>query len=235
MALTKDYNHARRMGFKFPKQMCKPAKSAGVFILDTAVMCAIEAIIPGAGKIADAVKLGKKVADKLGVMGKINAMKKKAESFVVGKFLGIFGCKVRRELFGFKNIAKGISHAAHSVAKKASNAAKSVAKKAKTVAKDAAKVAGKAVKVAAAGAKFVAKNWGAIAKVICPVIKPMCNPACGAALTAFKAAGTALAATFHIPLGCLSKALESGCHAMCKAVCGRRRLFVKKDCKGHCE
>merc|ERR1712183_980698 len=49
-------------------------------------MCAIEAIIPGAGKIAKLIKKGKK----------IEALKKKAESFIMSKFLGIFGCKVRR-------------------------------------------------------------------------------------------------------------------------------------------
>merc|ERR550514_2551704 len=54
-------------------------------------MCAIEAIIPGAGKIAKLIKKGKKIADKFGVM-------KKIESFIMSKFLGIFGCKVRREL-----------------------------------------------------------------------------------------------------------------------------------------
>jgi len=217
MALTRDYQHARRMGFKFPQQFCKPAHDAGVFILDTTVMCAVEALIPGAGNIAKAIKAGKKIADKLGVMKKINELKSKAEKFIVGKFLGIFGCKFRRRVFSFGSIGKAISHAAHSVAHVASNAAHAVGNAAKSVGKG----------LASAG-KFVVKNIGAIAKVICPVVKPMCKPACGAALTLFKAAGTTLAATFHIPLGCLSDALGKACNQLCDAICHRRRLRVHK-------
>merc|ERR1712139_155082 len=67
----------------------------------------------------------------------------------------------------------------------------------------------------------------AAAKVVCPVIKPMCPGACGAALTAFKTAGTVLAATYHIPLNCLSGALEKGCKGLCTAICGRRLVTVR--------
>merc|ERR1712151_1476457 len=52
-------------------------------------MCAIEAIIPGAGKIAKLIKMGKAIADKLGVMKKIEALKTKAEGFIVGKFFSL--------------------------------------------------------------------------------------------------------------------------------------------------
>merc|ERR1719262_2153819 len=146
MALTRDYHHARRMGFKFPKQFCKPAHDAGVFILDTAVMCAVEAIIPGAGNIAKAIKMGKKIADKLGVMKKINELKTKAEKFVVGKFLGIFGCKLRRRAFSLGSIGKAIHHAAKSVSHAAKSAVKTVGKAASTVAKGVSHAAKSAVK-----------------------------------------------------------------------------------------
>jgi len=215
MALTKDYNHARRMGFKMPTQFCQPAKDAGVFILDTAIMCAVEAIIPGSGKIADAIKAGKKVADKLGVMAKITELKTKAENWVLSKFLGIFGCKVRRRVFGLGNITGAISSAAGAVG----NAVKSAGSFVLSKAKDAAGAIGAAAKAAA--------------KVVCPVIKPMCPGACGAALTAFKTAGTVLAATYHIPLNCLSGALEKGCKGLCTAICGRRRMAVRKGKKHH--
>merc|ERR1712224_203481 len=125
-------------------------------------MCAVEALIPGAGNIAKAIKAGKKIADKLGVMKKINDLKSKAEKFIVGKFLGIFGCKFRRRVFSLGSIGKAISHAAKSVAHTASNAAHAV---------------GNAAKSVASAGKFVVKNIGAIAKVICPVVKPMCKPA----------------------------------------------------------
>merc|ERR1712066_219478 len=71
----------------------------------------------------------------------------------------------------------------------------------------------------------------AAAKVVCPVIKPMCPGACGAALTAFKTAGTVLAATYHIPLNCLSGALEKGCKGLCTAICGRRLVVRKRKAK----
>merc|ERR1712139_747279 len=209
MALTQDYNHARRMGFKMPTQFCQPAKDAGVFILDTAIMCAVEAIIPGSGKIADAIKAGKKVADKLGVMAKITELKTKAENWVLSKFLGIFGCKVRRRVFGLGNITGAISSAAGAVG----NAVKSAGSFVLSKAKDAAGAIGAAAKAAA--------------KVVCPVIKPMCPGACGAALTAFKTAGTVLAATYHIPLNCLSGALEKGCKGLCTAICGSRLVTVR--------
>jgi len=206
MALTKDYYHARRMGFTFPQQFCQPAKETGVFILDTAIVCAVEAIIPGSGKIAEAIKAGKKVADTLGVMSKITELKTKAENFVMSKFLGIFGCKVRRRAFGLGDIGGAIKGAAGAVA----GAAGAVLSKAK----DAAGAISSAAKAAA--------------KVVCPVVKPMCPGACSAAITAFKAAGTVLAATYHIPLNCLSGALEKGCNGLCKAICGRRRLGIKE-------
>merc|ERR1712110_1109591 len=186
-----------------------PAKDAGVFILDTAIMCAVEAIIPGSGKIADAIKAGKKVADKLGVMAKITELKTKAENWVLSKFLGIFGCKVRRRVFGLGNITGAISSAAGAVG----NAVKSAGSFVLSKAKDAAGAIGAAAKAAA--------------KVVCPVIKPMCPGACGAALTAFKTAGTVLAATYHIPLNCLSGALEKGCKGLCTAICGRRLVTVR--------
>merc|ERR1712046_440825 len=69
----------------------------------------------------------------------------------------------------------------------------------------------------------------AAAKVVCPVVKPMCPGACSAAITAFKAAGTVLAATYHIPLNCLSGALEKGCKGLCTAICGRRLIRVRRD------
>merc|ERR1712139_685951 len=50
-------------------------------------------------------------------------------------------------------------------------------------------------------------------------------------LTAFKTAGTVLAATYHIPLNCLSGALEKGCKGLCTAICGRRRMKVRKGKK----
>merc|ERR1712178_432117 len=84
-------------------------------------------------------------------------------------------------------------------------------------AKDAASAIGSAAKAAA--------------KVVCPVIKPMCPGACGAALTAFKTAGTVLAATYHIPLNCLSGALEKGCKGLCTAICGRRLVVRKRKAK----
>merc|ERR1719387_174596 len=144
MALTKDYYHARRMGFTFPQQFCQPAKEAGVFILDTAIVCAAEALIPGSGKIVDAIKAGKKVADTLGVMKKITELKTKAENFVMSKFLGIFGCKVRRRAFGLGDIGGAIKGAAGAVASKAKDAAGAISSAAK-----------------------------AAAKVVCPVVKPM--------------------------------------------------------------
>merc|ERR1712178_624606 len=190
----------------FPQQFCQPAKETGVFILDTAIVCAVEAIIPGSGKIAEAIKAGKKVADTLGVMSKITELKSKAENFVMSKFLGIFGCKVRRRAFGLGDIGGAIKGAAGAVA----GAAGAVLSKAK----DAAKAA---------------------AKVVCPVVKPMCPGACSAAITAFKTAGTVLAATHHIPLNCLSGALEKGCNGLCKAICGRRRLRARHHKRKLCD
>merc|ERR1711904_653394 len=75
----------------------------------------------------------------------------------------------------------------------------------------------------------------AAAKVVCPVVKPMCPGACSAAITAFKAAGTVLAATYHIPLNCLSGALEKGCNGLCKAICGRRRLRARHHKRKLCD
>jgi len=239
LALTKDYHHLRRMGLKFPKQVCKPAHKVGVFVLDTAVMCAIEAIIPGAGTIAKAIKMGKKIADKLGVMGKINALKTKAEKFVVGKFLGVFGCKLRRRLGWFKKafhhvvkkvgktvkkVGKTVNKVGHDIGKTAKQAGKTI----NHVAKHVGKVANTIAKEAGKGVKFVSKNWAKIQKVICPVVKPLCKPACAAASSSFRAAGAAIAASFHIPIGCLATAVENGCHRLCKALCGRRRLAIRR-------
>ena len=79
LALTKKFEESRRLGIKFPPQMCKPLHKAGVMILDAAVMCAVEAIIPNATTIVNKIKQGAKIASKFGinVMGKINELKKK--------------------------------------------------------------------------------------------------------------------------------------------------------------
>merc|ERR1712031_85807 len=124
---------------------------------------------------------------------------------------GIFGCKVRRRVFGLGSITGAISNAAGAVG----NAVKSAGSFVLSKAKDAASAISSAAKAAA--------------KVVCPVVKPMCPQACGAAMTAFKTAGTVLAATYHIPLNCLSGALEKGCNSLCKAICGRRRIRVRRD------
>merc|ERR1712072_592923 len=145
-------------------------------------------------------KAGKKVADTLGVMKKITELKTKAENFVMSKFLGIFGCKVRRRAFGLGDIGNAIKGAAGALISKAKDAAGAISSAAK-----------------------------AAAKVVCPVVKPMCPGACGAAMTAFKTAGTVLAATYHIPLNCLSGALEKGCNGLCKAICGRRRVMIRRN------
>merc|ERR1712031_137119 len=166
LKLTRDYHHARRMGFKFPQQMCKPVRDAGVLILDTAVMCAAEAIIPGASGIAKAIAAGKKVADTLGVMKTITDLKTKAENFIVSKFLGIFGCKLRR-MFGFGSIVSGIKNAAGAVG----NAVKGAASAVGGAVSKAAQVVGNA-------GKFVIDHVADIAKVVCPVVKPLCNPGC---------------------------------------------------------
>merc|ERR1719389_289097 len=188
-------------------------------------MCAIEAIIPGAGKIAKLIKQGKKIADKLGVMKKIEALKLKAENFIMTKFMGIFGCPHRRDLLrrlrrhwhkkhGKKHHKKH-HHKFHiKIHKPKFNKLKSMAAKAKKMAK-------KAAKVAKAGAKFASKHMATIKKIICPVVKPLCQPACGAAITAVRAAATPLAVTYHIPVDCLANAMEVGCKKLCKVICGR--------------
>lgn len=232
LALTKQYHHARRLGFKFPKQFCKPAHNTGVFIIDTAIMCAVEAIIPGAGKIAKLIKKGKKIADKFGVMKKIEALKHKAEAFIMSKFLGIFGCKVRRMQLRRQRRKWHKKHNKKHNKKHHKKHHKKFHKpkfnKLKNFAAKAKKLAAKASKVAKAGAKFASKHMATIKKIICPVVKPLCKPACGAAISAVRAAATPLAVTYHIPVDCLSNAMEVGCKKLCVAICGRRRLRIRK-------
>merc|ERR1712167_261035 len=87
--------------------------------------------------------------------------------------------------------------------------------------------AGAVLSKAKDAASAISSAAKAAAKVVCPVVKPMCPGACSAAITAFKAAGTVLAATYHIPLNCLSGALEKGCNGLCTAICGRRLVTVR--------
>merc|ERR1712151_192146 len=98
-------------------------------------MCAVEALIPGASTIAKAIEMGKKIADKLGVMGKIMELKRKAYKFVVGKFLNVFGCRLRRRLWGFKKIGRIFHHVVHNVSKTVHKVSHDIAKKAKKVGK----------------------------------------------------------------------------------------------------
>merc|ERR1711990_1266595 len=59
--LTRKYWAARRNLIKMPAKMCVPLKKMGMYLIDLAVNCAAEAIIPGAGEITDAIKMAKKI------------------------------------------------------------------------------------------------------------------------------------------------------------------------------
>jgi hypothetical protein len=199
-----------------PAKMCVPLKKMGMYLIDLAVNCAAEAIIPGAGTIIDAIKMGKKILDKLGVMKLVTKLKNKVTGFIMEKLLGIFGCKFKRRMFKlFKKLA--------GAAKKAVKFAKKTVKK---VAKTAVKVAKKVGSTVINGYKGFFKFSAKMLKVLCPVVKPLCAPGCFAAVTAFKSASLALEATYHIPLGCIAPTLKKLCLGLCHKICGRRRLAI---------
>jgi len=189
ISMTNFYYEQRRLGFKLPKAICKPAHSAGSFIIVQAMNCAMQAAMPGSGLAAKAVKVGKAAAKKVGVMDKIMALKKKAADFIMKKFLGVIGCKFRRRMSFFKKIGKAFKKATKKVAKVAKKAGKGVAKVAKKGVKGVAK-AGKAVgkgvakaaktvekgvakaaKTVAKGTKFIAKHVAKAAKMTAKFVK----------------------------------------------------------------
>merc|ERR1712072_156331 len=231
ISMTKQYYHYRRLGIKLPKAFCKPAHGAGTFIVEQAMSCAMQAIMPGSGMIGKVVSAGKAVAKKVGIMGKLKAMQHKAADFIIKKLLGVFGCKLRRLNF-FKKLGKAVKKTVKKASKTVKKATKAVGKVAKNVSKEVGKgakfVAKNAAKAAKAGAAFVKKYGGIIAAVACPVIRKLCKPGCMAAITAFKAAGAMIASTFHIPIGCLADALGVGCNKLCEVVCKKRRLEIRK-------
>jgi len=91
--LTNQYKNARRLSVKLPKVICKPAHSAGTFIVEQAMSCAMQALMPGSGVAKTAVKVGKAAAGKLGLMDKLKALQHKAAAFIIKKLLGLLGCK----------------------------------------------------------------------------------------------------------------------------------------------
>jgi len=124
-----------------------------------------------------------------------------------------------------KVVAKGVTKAANAIAKETKKQVAAVAKAGKQMenrAKSLAKDVKKAGKVAG---KFVKKYGATILKVACVVVAKTCNPACSAAVKGIVAMG----AYFGIPLTCLSGALEKGCQELCKAICGKRRLMIRRS------
>jgi len=204
--LTSQYKAARRLGVKLPKQICKPARCAGTFIVEQAVSCAMTALMPGSNMVGSALRKGAAVTKKLGLVDKLRQLRHKAADFIIKKLLGLLSCKFKRRMNFITNAAKkiaktakkaakGVSKAAKGVAKFAKKAAKTAKKAAKGVAKAAKKVvktAKKAAKGAAKAAKTVAKDAKKTAKKAAKGVAKAASAAAKETAKGVKNAGKAL-------------------------------------------
>jgi len=249
ISMTNQYWHARRAGYwKMPPQICPPALSAGTFIANQAITCAMQFLMPGSGmvnKIAKITKkvvktgikmskkLGKVLGKKMNILAKIKAKRDDAIEWVVGKLLYYLGCPAqKRRMSIFSDWYNGVYSAADRVAKFAAKVKAGVVdigKKGYKALKKGAKFAAKIAKQTAKDVSAFTNKYGGIIKAVaCPIVRKLCSPACMALSTAIQAQGSFINVTFHIPIGCLSDTIEAGCNKLCEVVCGRRRLMIKK-------
>jgi len=151
----------RRLEITMPKQMCAPAASAGAFLIEQTIDCAIKYLTAGAEKQAEvagkavkihatAVKTGIAAGhyqnNKTGHMGTFNAHKHELAVFIMGKLLGSLGCPNKRRLGFFSNIGKSVKKAAKVVTKTVKKAAVVVKKAVVQVKKTANHIATEAKK-----------------------------------------------------------------------------------------
>ena len=181
----------RQLGIKLPKKMCAPAASAGAFILEQIVKCAIKMLIPGAGvagavgKVSQtalkvgkaAVAAGKMASKKLGLMAMLEKKQHELAGKVMGLLLSKLGCPKKRRLNFFKKLGKAVNKTVKKAKKVAKNVKSNTDKAGKNLKKEADKAANnakkaainikknadKAVKNVAKQAQNVAKNVGKVA------------------------------------------------------------------------
>jgi len=81
-----------------------------------------------------------------------------------------------------------------------------------------------ATKAAKMGEKVMTKYGGVIKGAACKVIKQYCVPLCVKAGVYVKSA----IKKYKISPKCLQGAFKTGCSTLCKTVCGKRRLRVRR-------
>lgn len=201
----------RKLQFVMPEEICKPAKSAAKVIVENAVTCAMQKVMPKSTTSSKHVKRAINYAGKLGLIDKIRANKYKAVDFVTEKLLGAFGCAIERRMNFWSNLKSGFHSAVKTVGSSLKSAAKLVAKTAKKAAKMASKLT---------------KKYGGLIKVAaCKVIKEYCRPLCVKASAKISGHLKGL----KISLKCMKGAFKTGCNTLCKVVCTRRRLVIRRN------
>merc|ERR1711957_185282 len=203
--------HDRRL-FQMPESICKPASSVSKVIVESAMACAMEHVLPksvtkaGSAALQTASKyMGALGLGKLNIIDKMRSSKHKAVELVQSKLLGALGCPVEKRRLnfwtnvksGFYSVTSGIKSAANFVAKSANKAAKM-------------------------GNKVMKKFGGIITAGACVVIKKYCEPVCLKVVDKIKGAIKAL----KIPEDCVKDAFKVGCDTLCHQLCAKKPLKI---------
>merc|ERR1712178_282018 len=159
---------------KLPKQLCSPLKNIGTKVATDVLKCATSS-----GPLAKAKAVEGKAASmaaKVGLKVKLPSEKDMAAK-MVSALASKVGC--RRRMFGLKNIAKAVKHAAKNVAKKAKTVVKKVGDSAiKMACKSFGSMCPKACDAGVNKITPMMKNYKIPTKCFDKVAKDTCHQAC---------------------------------------------------------